>query len=130
MTMTTKRTPLPKIVSQQEWQAAHDQLLAKEKAATAARDALAAWGRECPHWMDGGRTRRRLPGSRHSGPKKHGKKHDHRKAPSPPLPSWMSSPPQAISTGITCCTPHAPTCSGESGPRPRRRKATGEHWHL
>jgi predicted dithiol-disulfide oxidoreductase (DUF899 family) len=34
MTTTTDRTSLPKIVSPQEWQAAHDQLLAKEKAAT------------------------------------------------------------------------------------------------
>ena len=41
-------TTLPKIVSQQEWQAAHDQLLAKEKAATQTRDALAAERRQQP----------------------------------------------------------------------------------
>ena len=39
---------LPKIVSQAEWQAAHEQLLAKEKAATRARDALAAERRRQP----------------------------------------------------------------------------------
>ncbi|MGH7629075.1 MAG: DUF899 family protein, partial [Gemmatimonadales bacterium] len=33
---------LPKIVSPAEWQAARDELLVKEKAATRARDALAA----------------------------------------------------------------------------------------
>ena len=33
---------LPQIVSPAEWQVARDQLLAKEKAATRARDALAA----------------------------------------------------------------------------------------
>jgi predicted dithiol-disulfide oxidoreductase (DUF899 family) len=40
--------PLPKVVSPAEWQAAHDQLLAKEKAATHARDALAAERRRQP----------------------------------------------------------------------------------
>jgi len=40
--------PLPKIVSQGEWQAAHERLLAKEKAATRARDALAAERRRQP----------------------------------------------------------------------------------
>jgi predicted dithiol-disulfide oxidoreductase (DUF899 family) len=39
---------LPRIVSPAEWQAAHDQLLAKEKAATRARDALAAERRRLP----------------------------------------------------------------------------------
>jgi predicted dithiol-disulfide oxidoreductase (DUF899 family) len=39
---------LPPIVSQQEWEAAHAQLLAKEKAATHARDALAAERRRLP----------------------------------------------------------------------------------
>jgi len=40
--------PLPRIVSEGEWQAAHEQLLAKEKAATRARDALAAERRRQP----------------------------------------------------------------------------------
>jgi predicted dithiol-disulfide oxidoreductase (DUF899 family) len=40
--------PLPKIVSQAEWQRAHDQLIAKEKAATKARDAMAAERRRQP----------------------------------------------------------------------------------
>lgn len=44
----TQRRPLPRIVSEQEWQAAHEQLLAKEKAATHARDALAAERRRQP----------------------------------------------------------------------------------
>jgi predicted dithiol-disulfide oxidoreductase (DUF899 family) len=39
---------LPPIVSQAEWQAAHEKLLAKEKAATHARDALAAERRRQP----------------------------------------------------------------------------------
>jgi predicted dithiol-disulfide oxidoreductase (DUF899 family) len=39
---------LPKIVSEAEWQAAHEQLLAKEKQATRARDALAAERRRQP----------------------------------------------------------------------------------
>jgi predicted dithiol-disulfide oxidoreductase (DUF899 family) len=39
---------LPPIVSPAEWQAAHDALLAKEKAATRARDALAAERRRQP----------------------------------------------------------------------------------
>lgn len=39
---------LPRIVSQAEWQTAHDELLAKEKAATHARDALAAERRRQP----------------------------------------------------------------------------------
>src|SRR5439155_26008233 len=40
----------PPIVSQQEWEAARKQLLAKEKALTRSRDALAAEGRRMP-WM-------------------------------------------------------------------------------
>jgi predicted dithiol-disulfide oxidoreductase (DUF899 family) len=48
MTTTTDRAPLPKIISQQEWQAAHNQLLAKEKAATHTRDASAAERRRQP----------------------------------------------------------------------------------
>ncbi|MGH3082342.1 MAG: DUF899 domain-containing protein [Gaiellaceae bacterium] len=39
---------LPRIVSEQEWQEANDQLLAKEKDATRARDALAAERRRQP----------------------------------------------------------------------------------
>jgi predicted dithiol-disulfide oxidoreductase (DUF899 family) len=39
---------LPQIVSAAEWQVAHDKLLAKEKAATRARDALAAERRRLP----------------------------------------------------------------------------------
>jgi predicted dithiol-disulfide oxidoreductase (DUF899 family) len=47
--MTTKtKAALPKIVSPAEWQAAHDKLLVKEKAATRARDALAAERRRQP----------------------------------------------------------------------------------
>jgi predicted dithiol-disulfide oxidoreductase (DUF899 family) len=52
--------PLPTIVSPADWQAAHEQLLAKEKAATHARDALAAERRRQPmyrldkdYWFDG-----------------------------------------------------------------------------
>jgi len=41
-------TSLPKIVSREEWQRARDQLLAKEKAATKARDALNAERRRLP----------------------------------------------------------------------------------
>lgn len=41
---------MPRIVSRAEWQAAHDRLLAKEKAATHARDALAAERRRLP-WL-------------------------------------------------------------------------------
>ena len=40
--------PLPRIVSEAEWQTAHEQLLAKEKAATGARDALGAERRRQP----------------------------------------------------------------------------------
>jgi predicted dithiol-disulfide oxidoreductase (DUF899 family) len=39
---------LPKVVSPDEWQAAHEQFLVKEKAATRARDALAAERRRLP----------------------------------------------------------------------------------
>jgi predicted dithiol-disulfide oxidoreductase (DUF899 family) len=39
---------LPPVVSEAEWQAAHEQLRAKEKAATRARDALAAERRRLP----------------------------------------------------------------------------------
>jgi predicted dithiol-disulfide oxidoreductase (DUF899 family) len=46
----TETTPmnLPPVVSEAEWQAAHDALLAKEKDATRARDALAAERRRLP----------------------------------------------------------------------------------
>jgi predicted dithiol-disulfide oxidoreductase (DUF899 family) len=43
-----KKTSLPRIVSQAEWRAAHDKLLANEKAATRSRDALAAERRRLP----------------------------------------------------------------------------------
>jgi predicted dithiol-disulfide oxidoreductase (DUF899 family) len=46
--MDKPRSKLPPIVSAQEWQIAHEQLLAKEKAATHARDALAAERRRQP----------------------------------------------------------------------------------
>ncbi len=42
------KTSLPRVVSQAEWQAAHAALRAKEKAATKARDALAAERRRLP----------------------------------------------------------------------------------
>src|SRR5688572_13936931 len=46
--MAKDRLPLPKIVSQAEWQAARDALLAKEKEMTRALDALAAERRRLP----------------------------------------------------------------------------------
>jgi predicted dithiol-disulfide oxidoreductase (DUF899 family) len=46
--MTVKQTELPKIVSQAEWQAAREALLAKEKELVRARDALAAERRALP----------------------------------------------------------------------------------
>jgi predicted dithiol-disulfide oxidoreductase (DUF899 family) len=46
--MKPKPQALPRIVSAAEWQAAHEALLAKEKAATQARDALAAERRRQP----------------------------------------------------------------------------------
>ena len=47
--MKTKDTKaLPKIASPAEWQAARENLLVKEKAATRARDALAAERRRLP----------------------------------------------------------------------------------
>jgi predicted dithiol-disulfide oxidoreductase (DUF899 family) len=46
--VTTKTKNLPPVVSQAEWQAARDKLLVKEKAATHARDALAAERRRLP----------------------------------------------------------------------------------
>src|SRR5437870_9167516 len=45
-----KTTKTPPIVSQQEWEAARQQLLVKEKALTRSRDALAAERRRMP-WM-------------------------------------------------------------------------------
>jgi len=47
---TSKAMKTPPIVSQQEWEAAHQQLLVKEKAFTRSRDALAAKRRRMP-WM-------------------------------------------------------------------------------
>jgi len=46
--MKARPEALPRIVSADEWQAAHEALLAKEKAATRARDALAAERRRQP----------------------------------------------------------------------------------
>lgn len=46
--MTRSKTALPHVVSPAEWQAGHEKLLAKEKAATRARDALAAERRRQP----------------------------------------------------------------------------------
>jgi predicted dithiol-disulfide oxidoreductase (DUF899 family) len=48
MSQPENRIALPPVVSPAEWQAAHEQLLAKEKAATRARDALAAERRRQP----------------------------------------------------------------------------------
>jgi predicted dithiol-disulfide oxidoreductase (DUF899 family) len=48
MKANEKKLSLPPIVSSAEWQAAHEQLLVKEKAATRARDALAAERRRLP----------------------------------------------------------------------------------
>src|SRR5438876_11102420 len=47
-TATKKKTNLPPIVSPANWQAARDKMLGKEKAATRARDALAAERRRLP----------------------------------------------------------------------------------
>ena len=46
--MSSETKALPRVVSRKEWQQAHDALLAKEKAATRARDALAAERRRQP----------------------------------------------------------------------------------
>jgi predicted dithiol-disulfide oxidoreductase (DUF899 family) len=46
--MTTKQQGLPRVVSREEWRAARESLLAKEKAATRARDALNAERRRLP----------------------------------------------------------------------------------
>ena len=46
--MTSNTVALPTVVSAQEWQAAHEALLVKEKAMTHARDALAAERRRQP----------------------------------------------------------------------------------
>ena len=40
--MKTKQQGLPRVVSREEWRVARESLLAKEKAATRARDALNA----------------------------------------------------------------------------------------
>jgi predicted dithiol-disulfide oxidoreductase (DUF899 family) len=47
-TKTKNSNRLPRIVSEAEWQKAHQELLQKEKAATRARDALAAERRRQP----------------------------------------------------------------------------------
>jgi predicted dithiol-disulfide oxidoreductase (DUF899 family) len=47
-TKATTKTKLPPVVSQSTWQAARNKLLVKEKAATRARDALAAERRRLP----------------------------------------------------------------------------------
>jgi predicted dithiol-disulfide oxidoreductase (DUF899 family) len=46
--MASTPASLPRVVSHEEWQKAHDELLAKEKAMTRARDALAAERRRLP----------------------------------------------------------------------------------
>ena len=46
--MKTKTSGLPKIVSRKEWEIAHEKILKQEKAATRARDALAAERRKAP----------------------------------------------------------------------------------
>jgi predicted dithiol-disulfide oxidoreductase (DUF899 family) len=46
--LMTKRPVLPPVVSEAEWRRAHDVLMSKEKAATRARDALAAERRRQP----------------------------------------------------------------------------------
>ena len=46
--MTTKQQGLPRVVSREEWRVARESLLAKEKAATRARDALNAERRRLP----------------------------------------------------------------------------------
>ncbi len=46
--MASKTLSLSKVVSHEEWRKAHDEFLAKEKAATRARDALAAERRRLP----------------------------------------------------------------------------------
>ncbi|MBA3563117.1 MAG: DUF899 family protein, partial [Gammaproteobacteria bacterium] len=46
--MTKVKSALPKVVSRDEWRVAREALLAKEKKATDARDALAAERRRLP----------------------------------------------------------------------------------
>lgn len=65
--MTRKHHPLPPIVSRTQWQAAREQLMVKEKAATRARDALAAERRRLPmvriekdYVLDGAGGKRKL----------------------------------------------------------------------
>ena len=55
----------PPIVSRQEWEAAREQILVKEKALTRARDALAAERRRMP-WMAVEKTYR-IPRARGQG---------------------------------------------------------------
>ena len=53
MSTNNVRMKTPSIVSPQEWEAARQQLLVKEKALTRSRDALAAERRRMP-WDGGG----------------------------------------------------------------------------
>jgi len=53
MSSKQKNASLPPIVSAAEWQAAHETVLAKEKLATRARDALAAERRRMPRDLGG-----------------------------------------------------------------------------
>ena len=46
--MKTNKQALPRVVSREEWRVARESLLAKEKAATRARDALNAERRRLP----------------------------------------------------------------------------------
>ena len=49
--MKTKEQGLPRVVSREEWRVARESLLANEKAATRARDALNAERRRLPMVM-------------------------------------------------------------------------------
>ena len=69
LTVLPCRMELPPIVSKEEWQRAHEALLAKEKEATRARDALAAERRRQPRLEFSDRLRvrgARTAGSRSS----------------------------------------------------------------
>lgn len=48
--MSDAKTPMPKIVTRDEWKAEHEKFLAREKAHTRARDALNAERRRLPMW--------------------------------------------------------------------------------
>src|SRR5215472_5865528 len=71
----TRSKALPNVVSPAHWQAAHEKLLAKERAATRARDALAAERRRQPmvETCSASRlARRRAAGSPRVGSTRHG----------------------------------------------------------